>query len=353
MKFGLIGAGGIGRIRARAVNRTRGCRLVAVADTTIEVARKAASRARAQAFDSYERLLERADIDAVVVSTPVSSHEETVVAALESGKHVICESPLSGSVAGCRRMVETAERTGKVLTTGFNMRYLPAVRFVKDVLDTGVIGKLDHIRAYVGDMGLADFKAPWGSEGAEAGEGVPVGAGLGAIDISRYLMGEVSDVFGIATGNVRRLDGSEDDGFALMRGPRGTVATLHRGGPEGEGRRLHIEAYGEDGVATASYAPMTSSVVQTRGPGKARRRWNFYSALNLEEQLRGWQWTAELAFHRQVADFVAACDGGPQNIADGYSGLRAAEIANAIYRSARQDEAVAIEDYRTAMAEAV
>src|SRR5215472_7793544 len=105
MTFGLIGAGGIGRVRAAALAATPGCRLSAVADLDLGRARAAAPPGT-PCFSEYRELLARSDAEAVVVSTPPAYHEEIALAALEAGKHVLCEKPLAHSLPACRRMVE-------------------------------------------------------------------------------------------------------------------------------------------------------------------------------------------------------------------------------------------------------
>ena len=100
----------------------------------------------------YRALLDRDDIDAIAVTTPDFCHEEHAVAALEAGKHVYCEKPMAITVEGCDRMRATAERTGRKLMVGFNMRYMRFVRKMKELVDQGAIGEVKAvwIRHFVG-----------------------------------------------------------------------------------------------------------------------------------------------------------------------------------------------------------
>jgi predicted dehydrogenase len=335
VNFGLIGAGGIGRVRAQALADTPGCRLVAVADAQSGRAGGVAP-AGAQAYEDYRRLLDNAEVEAVVVSTPPPSHEEITLAALAAGKHVLCEKPLSNTVEAGRRMVEAGRRSGRVLTTGFNHRYFPAVKFLKGALDSGRLGALDHVRAFAGHEGLSQFSAAWMHDKNVIGGGALMDVGIHVIDLARYLLGEVSQVFGVATGNVWKLEGSEDSGFALLRSPAGRVATLHATWTEWKGYRFHVEAYGDRGMARAYYAPMFAMAVTMDRPGGRRRReFHCYPEIILREKFRGWQTTTALAFQEELQDFVrlAQGDSRPLALADGFAGLRAVEIANAVYES--------------------
>lgn len=100
----------------------------------------------------YRELLERRDIDAVVVMTPDHCHEEHAVAALRAGKHVYCEKPLSITVEGCDRILHAWQESGKQFMIGFNMRYMNMYRTMKEIVDSGEIGEVKAIwvRHFVG-----------------------------------------------------------------------------------------------------------------------------------------------------------------------------------------------------------
>lgn len=341
MRWGLVGAGAIGRVRAQALQGLKDCELVAVADVDRQRARAVVPSPKVRAFDGYEEMLRSDEIEAIIVSTPPPSHEEIVVAAFEAGKHVLCEKPLANSVEACRRMVETAHRTGRILATGFNHRYFPAVQFVKRTLDSGAIGELDHVRAFAGHTGLSEFSAPWMFDKQVMGGGALVDNGIHIIDLARHLLGEVEEVFGAATTNVWNLDRSEDNGIAILRSPAGKHAILQATWAEWKGYRFYVEAYGDKGMARAYYAPMMSmSVVMDKAGGARRRKYNFYPLNMIREKLSGWQTTAMRAFRQEIMDFLKLCQGEKGNIADGFAGFRAVEIANAIYRCSNERCAV-------------
>ncbi|MBI3698213.1 MAG: Gfo/Idh/MocA family oxidoreductase, partial [Acidobacteria bacterium] len=238
-----------------------------------------------------------------------------------------------------RRMVEAARRANRVLTTGFNHRYFPAVKFLKQTLSSGRIGTLDHVRAFAGHTGLSEFQAPWMYSKDAIGGGALMDVGIHIIDLVRYILGDVREVYGVATTDVWKLDRSEDNGFALLRGVFGTVATLHATWTEWKGYRFFVEAYGDRGMARAYYAPMFAMAIYLDKPGGRRRReFHFYPEIILREKFRGWQTTTALAFQEEFQDFVKLAQGAPAGalrLADGLAGLRAVEIANAVYESTR------------------
>ncbi|MFN2507472.1 MAG: Gfo/Idh/MocA family protein [Chthoniobacterales bacterium] len=344
MRFGLIGAGCIGQLRARALRKVEGASLVAVADVESTRAAMLARPAGAMTAASAADLLGVDSIDAVIVSTPPPFHEEAAVASLRAGKHVLCEKPLSNSVEACRRMVDAAGDNGKMLATGFNHRFFPAVQFLKKTVAAGVIGKLNHVRAFAGHEGLTQFRAAWEYEKNVIGGGALMDVGIHIIDLTAHILGDVREVFGIATGSVFNLTGSEDNGFGLLRSSNGAVATLHASWTEWKGYRFYIEAYGDRGMVRAFYAPMMNMLItKEAAESTPRRRFKFYPAITMKEKLFGWQDTVVETFRQEISEFMALCGGGrAEQIADGRAGLRAVEIANAIYRSSAEGQPITL-----------
>jgi predicted dehydrogenase len=335
MRFGLIGAGCIGRLRAKALRRISRANLIAVTDSDETVASRIAAPTRARVCQSVGEILSLAEVDAVIIATPPQFHEEAVLAALHAGKHVLCEKPLSNSVPACRRLVEAAQESGRKLATGFNHRYFPAIQFLKKAIADGAIGQLDHVRAFAGHEGLSQFRAPWEYDKNVIGGGALMDVGIHIIDLTAYVLGDVREVFGIATEKVWQLNGAEDNGFALLRNGSGQVATLHASWSEWKGYRFSIEAYGDKGMVRAFYAPMFNLLVTKKNSrAKPRRRFALYPQIALKEKLFGWQSTAVETFRQELNDFIASCNQGtPGQNADGLAALHAVEIANAVYRS--------------------
>lgn len=103
----------------------------------------------------YRALLDRADVDAIAVTSPDYCHEEHATAALEAGKHVFCEKPLAITIAGCDRILDAQRRSGRRLMVGFNMRYMNIFRVMKEIVDSGAIGQVRAVwvRHFVGHGG--------------------------------------------------------------------------------------------------------------------------------------------------------------------------------------------------------
>lgn len=341
LRLGIIGAGVVGQLRAEAARSLREVVVTAIADPDEARAQQVARPVGAEVFTDYRRLLDTAGIDGVLVCTPVPLHEEIAVAALESGKHVLCEKPLASSVAGCQRILAAAATAGRRLAVGFNHRYYPSIKYLKRVIDEGRIGVIDHLRVFGGHEGLAQFRADWMYRGELSGGGAMMDLGLHVTDLVRFLLGEIQQVYGATTNRVWRVEGSEDNALVLMKSAHGVGVTYQATWSEWRGYRLWLEAYGHLGMVRAQYAPTLSLLITRPAAGARRRReLKLYAGTNVAEKLFGWQRTARAAFAEELGDFPALIEGRPVPLADGLAGLRSVEIAHAAYESSRRGEPV-------------
>lgn len=328
VRFALIGCGDIGILRAKALTQAAGCRLVAAADSDAAKAKNVASLVPgAIAATDWREVVNRSDVDAVIVSTPPSLHEEMTVAALEAGKHVLCEKPLARTPAECRAMVAAAERTGKRLATGFNYRFYPSFRKARELLDSGVIGELDHIRSY-GGYSATSHNQPWVHDAATVGGGALRDIGIHLIDLTRDFLGDVVSVQGKSTGRVWKYPGCEDNGFALLTSSRGNLASVHASWTEWRRYQFRVEIYGSRGFIRATCFPMMTQVgvaAETGGPVQSKTDW--FPRVALGEKLRSYRWVVVESFVEELAAFARYVRGEPSRVATGADGLRAVEIA--------------------------
>ncbi|MEU9996960.1 Gfo/Idh/MocA family oxidoreductase [Streptomyces sp. NPDC050848] len=162
----------------------------------VAVRAAAAKHGWAAAETDWRALVARDDVQLVDVCTPGDSHAEIAVAALEAGKHVLCEKPLANSVAEAEAMVAAAEAAaarGQVAMVGFNYRRVPAIAYARRLIAEGRLGALRHVRVtYLQDW-LVDpgFPLTWRLERAHAGSGALGDLGAHAVDLAQYLAGEL------------------------------------------------------------------------------------------------------------------------------------------------------------------
>lgn len=148
LRVGVIGAGIMGEMHSRAYAEYPKTELVAICDVIAERAHTLAKRWNARAwYSDYREMLRREELDAVAVATPDHLHRDPTVHCLEAGKHVLLEKPLATTLADAKTIVQTVQRTGKILMVNHGLRQKPAVRLIKDAIAAGELGKIKHVLA--------------------------------------------------------------------------------------------------------------------------------------------------------------------------------------------------------------
>ena len=339
ISFGLIGCGGIGALRAQAIARTPGARPAAVCDVDHGRATALAQRANAAVAADWRELVSHDDINAVIVSTPPHLHAEMCMQALAAGKDVLCEKPLARTVAEGRDMVDTAIANGRLLATGFNYRFYPSIRKARELLDSGMIGELDHVRSYAG-YSAKDHNPQWVHDAAVMGGGALRDNGIHLIDLTRYFLGDVVEVKGFTSDSVWGFAGCEDNGFGLLRNDRGRVAALHASWTEWAGYRFLIEIYGTRGCIRTWCFPMRTEVLWFDALGDKPRRKVFRFPLTfIKEHTGSYRALVVESFVHELQAFACATNGDRSHVADGIAGLQAIEIADQIQRAAGANSA--------------
>jgi len=147
-----------------------------------------------EAATDWRDVIARDDIDVVDIVTPGDTHAEIAIAALEAGKHVLCEKPLANSVAEAEAMTDAATRAaerGVRAMVGFTYRRVPAATFARDLIAAGRIGEIRQVRASYRQDWLMDAEAPltWRMQKDRAGSGALGDIGAHAVDLSEYITG--------------------------------------------------------------------------------------------------------------------------------------------------------------------
>ena len=344
MRIGVIGAAGkIGQMRVATILAEPKAELAAVMEATPE---KASAQAHgAPAFTDLDAFL-ATPMDAVVISTPAHVREPLCLAAYAAGLHVLAEKPLAHTVEGGRRIVKAAKAAKRHLGAGFNMRFYPAFAYVRDIMESGRIGEIDHLRVYGGHEGLSKFASDWEYKSEISGGGALWDVGIHMTDMARFLMGEITEVYGVATGNVWKVKGSEDNALAIFRSPAGLPAIYQATWTDWTGYRSVVELYGSHGMVRGAYAPMENVLVtmlEPGGPTTVTR--NRHRLIQIREKLKSWKTTALASFQEELGQFIALVEGREGlRIADGHAALRAVEIAAAVLESSRSGKPVTLDN---------
>jgi predicted dehydrogenase len=229
IRIGIIGAGFARTTQIPAFKACKGARLVAIASAHREKAEEVAREFEIENVESdWRALVARNDIDLVSIVTPVATHCEMTLAALEHGKAVLCEKPMATNAGEALRMTERAREAGVLALIDHELRFLPGRLKMRELLQRGDIGKVRHAKLTFRADSRADVNRPWNWWSDKTQGGGALGAiGSHVIDSFRWLLSaEVPYIFcDLAThirertdesGKIREVT-SDDEANLLLR----------------------------------------------------------------------------------------------------------------------------------------
>jgi predicted dehydrogenase len=251
LRVGIIGLG-LGRRRAAGFAQNGAAQVCALCDVDGDkVAAVLEEHPGAKGYSSYEAMLRAERLDVVVVATPDWLHLEQCLAALRGGCHVLVEKPMVTSLPDAAALVEEVEKSGLQLMVGQNYRRTPVPVVTKQVIEDGTLGTVFHlVTDHLANKRQQFARCPWYAS-AEHPRAALLGTGIHAVDMLRWLGGEVEEAFGYS--NHMAYEEFPDDDFtiALYRLSSGAIgrAVVAYGAilPPGAGS-MGITVYGSEGT---------------------------------------------------------------------------------------------------------
>ena len=240
---GIIGCGLIGKKRASSLG-VQG-KLLACADIDLRRAQSLALPYSAVALEDWRDLLVRPDIDIVIASTLHDSLAEITLAAIAAGKYVLVEKPAARSAEELVPVIAAAKKSNIKVHVGFNHRYHRSLQKAKEIVDSGVLGDLMFIRARYGHGARVGYDKEWRADPNLSGGGELIDQGPHLIDLSRWFLGDFSEVQGFAHTYYWDMP-VDDNGFMLLKTPKKQAAFLHASCTEWK-NLFSMEIYGKYG----------------------------------------------------------------------------------------------------------
>jgi len=329
VRFGLLGAGRIGKVHARAVGANSDGRLAAVADALPKAAKDIAVAYGAE-VRSIDDIAKAKDIDAVVICTPTDTHADLIEKFARAGKAIFCEKPIDLSVARVRQCLEVVDKTKATLMVGFNRRFDPHFMAVKEAVDAGSVGKVEQVQITSRDPGPPPYDYI-----ARSG-GIFRDMTIHDLDMARFLLG-AEPVSVTAHGSVlvdREIGRHGDFDTATVvlttRSGQQCVITNSRRATYGYDQR--VEVLGAKGmVAAENQRPVSIEIATAKG--------------FLRPPLHDFFMTRYIAAYAgEIAAFIAAVKSNTQAKPDGSDGLAALLLAEAAVRSVAEKRTVQIKE---------
>lgn len=311
MRIGLIGLGRAGGVHFDAWKLVKGSQVTAVCDPS-SVARKRARDLGIATYTNPSVMLEKADLDAVVIAAPPADHADLATQCLERGLHVLCEKPLALTTWDALKMLQTASRRRRVLLLATKFRHVPELATARDLIAAGKIG--DPVAFEVSFCSPVDMSRRWNSQRARAGGGVIIDNGCHAFDIVSYLFGTVTRVQANLHKSQQRL--SVEDGATIqVRAGDGIVGKLDVSWSLSTGRDSYVAVYGSKGVIEVGWR--TSRVKYG----------------NQDWESLGGSYDKIDAHRRMLTCFVESCEGTGTPWISTVECLRTVAAVEAAYRS--------------------
>jgi len=254
----------IGQKRSKTL---AGANLVVCADVDEKRAKSlAAGFPNCDATADWRAAVQRDDVDIVIVAATNDALVETSLAAVQAGKHVLVEKPAARNVAELDLLIAAARNSDVLVRVGFNHRYHPALLKAHELVDAGELGELMFVRGRYGHGGRKGYDREWRADPALSGGGELIDQGVHLIDLSRWFLGDFSDVQGFAHTYFWDMP-VDDNGFMLLRTAKDQTAFLHVSCTEwknifsleiyGRNAKLHLEGLGGSyGVEKVSFYKM-------------------------------------------------------------------------------------------------
>jgi myo-inositol 2-dehydrogenase/D-chiro-inositol 1-dehydrogenase len=325
IRFGLLGAGRIGKVHARAVTGDAGARLAAVADALPAAAQAIADQYGCE-VRSIEAICAAKDIDAVVICTPTDTHADLIEMFVRAGKAVFCEKPIDLSLARVKQCLEVVRAHKGTLMVGFNRRFDPHFRAVRAEIDKGAIGAVEMVVITSRDPGAPplDYIARSG--------GIFRDMTIHDFDMARFLLGEeVAEVSAMAAVLVDPAIGKAGDSDSvqvMLKTATGKMAVISNSRRATYGYDQRIEVHGSRGMVSAeNQRPVSIEVASGAG----------YTRPALHDFFMT-RYTG--AYAAEIASFIAAMGGKGRAEPSGEDGLIALALAEAALKSVAEGRVV-------------
>ncbi len=313
VRVAVIGCGRCAQDHIQAYQRLPEARIVAVADTDQRHAESAATQTGAHAFTDYRKLLKEEQPDAVSICTPPATHAEITLQALAAGAHVLCEKPLTITLADAKRVVRAAQERGRVLMMASKFRFVEDIVKAKGIIESGILGRLALFENVF--CSRVDMRDRWNSRKALAGGGVLFDNGTHSVDIARFLLGEIITVQAQHGIQVQELE-VEDTSRLSFQTRTGVMGTIDVSWSLQKDAENYITLFGTEGTLSIGW-----------------RSSKYRQSSHTDWVVFGEGYKKQQAFLGQLGHFVRCAQGEEEPIVTPTDGLESVRVIEAAYRS--------------------
>ncbi|MDB5587897.1 MAG: iolG [Devosia sp.] len=336
VRFGLLGAGRIGKVHAKAISANPNARLVAVADAMEKAASDLSTQYGCE-IRTINQILTATDIDAVVICTPTDTHADLIEQFTKAGKAIFCEKPIDLDVERVKACLKVVDAAGGTLMVGFNRRFDPHFMAVKSVIDKGEIGAVEMVQITSRDPGAPPV------DYINRSGGIFRDMTIHDFDMARFLLGEEIDtVTAYASNLVDKAIGAAgdyDSVSVILTTATGKHATISNSRRATYGYDQRIEVHGSKGAVSAeNQRPVSIEVANASGYTRPPLH-DFFMTRYTE------------AYANEISAFVDAVESKSPAHPSGLDGLIALALADAALKSVAEKRAVKVSEVTGVLAD--
>lgn len=337
LKVAVIGCGSIAKYRhLPEYHINNQVEIVAVCDVVEERAEEKAAQYGAKAFTDYNEVLKLEEVDAISVCLPNYLHAPVTIAALNAGKHVLCEKPMATSKEEAAAMIQAAKANDKKLMIAHNQRFVSSHQKAKEILDSGKLGKIYSFKTTFGHPGpegwSVDGAGSWFFNKEKAFIGAMGDLGVHKADLMRYLLGEFTEVGAFIETNAKQNTEVDDNAVCILRTENGVIGTLAASWAYVSGGDNSTIIYGEKGTLRLEADPEYSLIEEYRDGSVV-----YHKLDKIQTNEDGGQSTSHVINH-----FVESIFQNKEPLITGEEGMKSLEIILAALESQETRQIVSL-----------
>ena len=327
VRFGVLGAGRIGKVHSATIARSGRASVAYVADAIPDTAKALAATTGAK-VSTVDEIIAAKDVDAVLIASPTGTHADLIEQAARAGKAILCEKPVSLSVARIEQCLPMVEKAGVPLMIGFNRRFDPNFAGLEKRIRAGEIGDVELVTIISRDPGAPPVSYIEGSGG------IYRDMMIHDFDMARFLVGEefvsLHALGSVLTDPAIKPTGDADTASVQMQTASGKIVVITNSRRATYGYDQRMEVHGSKGMLRAGNVHM-STVERADGGGFTQDViQNFFID------------RYQAAYAAEVNAFIDAMEKGTKPKPSGIDGLQAQKLADAATESFKSGKAVQV-----------
>ncbi len=329
LRFGIWGCGMISRYHANAINSIEGAVLTGAFDINKASMEKFCEQFSVEGFNSIEEFVSSDNIDAICICLPSGLHYETAMQCIKNKKHVVIEKPMTIKTQDAADIVKAAKENNVFVSVISQFRYSDAFQKVKEIVDSGKLGKITIGNALMKYYRTPEYyaSADWRGTWEMDGGGALMNQGIHGVDVLQGLMGKVTAVTAVAKTLVHNIQ-TEDTLTAVLEYENGAIGTIQATTSVFPGYNRKIEICGSEGSVVLNESDIETCDVKGYEDVVVEKKAQFNSA--------GRPDGIDPSLHvRQLRDFVKAVQENKEPWLNAAEGKKAVDIICAIYESAK------------------